>query len=126
MNTAVHRSPNKLKRSNSIFNLCIVQHRFWIGLTSQLSYEGVFSWSDETNFDFSYWASGEPGAAVRTSEKNSHLKVVCNEKGRWLHGKVANVSNSSRTVAIEVCSSYNFAVVFDFKYFRFRQEKLYL
>jgi hypothetical protein len=44
------------------------------------------------------------------------LKVVCNEKGRGA-GKVANVCKRSRTVAIEVCVSFNFAVVFDFNLF---------
>jgi len=43
----------------------MLQYRFWIGLTNQLSWEGIFSWSDETNFDFSNWASGEPSASVR-------------------------------------------------------------
>jgi hypothetical protein len=32
-------------------------------------------------------------------------------------GKVANVSNRSRTVTIEVCLSFKFDVVFDFKLF---------
>ncbi len=35
----------------------------------------------------------------------------------------AYIHNRSRTVAIEVCSSFNFAVVFDFMYFRFRPSK---
>ncbi len=34
--------------------------------------------------------------------------------------KVANDRNWHRTAAIEVCLSFNFAVVFDFMYFRFR------
>ncbi len=49
------------------------------------------------------------------------LKVVGKEKegGR----KVATDRNWSPTAAIEVCLSLNFAVVFDFVYFRFRQVK---
>ncbi len=47
------------------------------------------------------------------------LKVVCNENG----GKVTNVRNRSQTVAIEICLPFNFAVVFDFVYFRFRHSK---
>ncbi len=41
-------------------------------------------------------------------------------------GKVAKVCNRSRTVAIEDCVSFNFAIVFDLIYFRFRQVKLNL
>jgi hypothetical protein len=36
---------------------------------------------------------------------------------------VANVRNRSLTVAVEVCFSSNFAVVFILMYFRFRQVK---
>ncbi len=38
-------------------------------------------------------------------------------------GKVANNRNWSRTAAIEVFLAFNFAVVFDFMYFRFRPSK---
>ena len=38
-------------------------------------------------------------------------------------GKVANNRNWSWTAAIEVCLPFNFAVVFDFIYFRFRPSK---
>jgi hypothetical protein len=38
-------------------------------------------------------------------------------------GKVAYIHNRSQTVAIEVCLSFNFAVVFDFMYFCFRPSK---
>ncbi len=38
-------------------------------------------------------------------------------------GKVSNIRSMSRTGAIEVLFSFNFAVVFDFKYFRFRPSK---
>jgi hypothetical protein len=50
------------------------------------------------------------------------LKVVCNEN----HGgvrKVAYIQYRSQTVAIEVCLPFNFAIVFDFMYFRFRPSK---
>jgi hypothetical protein len=35
-------------------------------------------------------------------------------------GKVSNDRNWYRTSAIEVCLSLNFAVIFDFVYYRFR------
>jgi hypothetical protein len=38
-------------------------------------------------------------------------------------GKVPNVHNMSLTAAIDVLFSVNFAVVFDFMYFRFRPVK---
>jgi len=38
-------------------------------------------------------------------------------------GKVPNVHNMSLTAAIDVLFSLNFAVVFDFMYFRFRPSK---
>jgi hypothetical protein len=40
-------------------------------------------------------------------------------------GKVANVFNMSRTVAIEDCLSLSVDVIFDFLYFRFRTSKAY-
>ncbi len=50
------------------------------------------------------------------------LKVVGNEKeggsGRW-----QMIRNWYQTAGIEVCLSLNFAVVFDFVNFRFRQVK---
>jgi hypothetical protein len=50
------------------------------------------------------------------------LKVVGNQKvgGVW---NMSNCPNLARTAAIEVRFSLNFAVVFDFKYFRFRPNK---
>ena len=39
-------------------------------------------------------------------------------------GNVSNCPNLARTVAIEVRFSLNFAVVFDFIYFRFRPSKV--
>ncbi len=38
-------------------------------------------------------------------------------------GKVSNILNMSRTAVIEVLFSFNFDVVFDFMYFRFRPSK---
>jgi hypothetical protein len=38
-------------------------------------------------------------------------------------GKMADVLNMSRTAAIDVLFTFNFAVVFDFIYFRFRPSK---
>jgi hypothetical protein len=38
-------------------------------------------------------------------------------------GKVSNIRNMSRTAAIDVLFSFNFTVVFDFMYFRFRPSK---
>jgi hypothetical protein len=52
----------------------------------------------------------------------SPLKVLCNEKGGGAR-KVANISNRSRTVAINVLLSSSFVVVLCSIYFRFRQEK---
>ncbi len=49
------------------------------------------------------------------------LKVVGNEK----EGKVANDRNCSRTSAIEVCLSLNFAVIFYFVYLPFPPSKAY-
>ncbi len=51
-----------------------------------------------------------------------YLKVVGNEKEGGVK-KVANDRNWPQTAAIEVCFPYNFAVVFDFMYFRFRPSK---
>ncbi len=51
------------------------------------------------------------------------LKVVGNEKGGGGVKTVANDRNWPQTTAIEVCLHYNFAVVFDFMYFRFRPSK---
>jgi hypothetical protein len=53
--------------------------------------------------------------------KEHRLKVVGNEKRAF--GKVSNVSNMSWTLAIDVLFSFNFAVVFDFMYFRFLPSK---
>ncbi len=52
----------------------------------------------------------------------SYLKVVGNEKVGGV-GKMPNVHNMCLTVAIDVLFSVNFAVVFDFMYFRFRPSK---
>jgi hypothetical protein len=52
----------------------------------------------------------------------AYLKVVGNEKEGGAK-KVANDRNWPQTAAIEVCLPYNFAVVFDFVYFRFRPSK---
>jgi hypothetical protein len=38
-------------------------------------------------------------------------------------GKVSNIRNMSQTAAIDVLFSFNFTVVFDFMYFRFRPGK---
>jgi hypothetical protein len=38
-------------------------------------------------------------------------------------GKVANIFNMSRTMAIEDCLTFDVDVVFDFMYFRFRHSK---
>ncbi len=38
-------------------------------------------------------------------------------------GKVSNIRNMSQTAAIEVLFFFNFAVIFDFMYFRFRPSK---
>ncbi len=55
--------------------------------------------------------------------KSVHLlKVVGNEKEGGFK-KVANDRNWPQTAVIEVCVPYNFAVVFDFVYFRFRPNK---
>jgi hypothetical protein len=51
------------------------------------------------------------------------LKVVGNDKKRRGVGKVPNIHNMSLTGAIDVHFSLNFAVVFDFMYFRFRPSK---
>ena len=50
------------------------------------------------------------------------LKVVGNEKEGGVK-KLANDGNWPQTAAIEVCLPYNFAVIFDFMYFRFRPSK---
>jgi hypothetical protein len=50
-------------------------------------------------------------------------KVVGNEKEGGGVKKVANDRNWPQTPAIEVCLHGNFAVVFDFMYFRFRPSK---
>ncbi len=48
--------------------------------------------------------------------KMSSLKVVCNEKEGGAE-KMTNVDHGSRTMAIEVYFSFNFAVVLDFNLF---------
>ncbi len=50
------------------------------------------------------------------------LKVVGNEKEGGVK-KMANDRNWPETTAIEVCLPNNFAVVYDFMYFRFRPSK---
>ncbi len=50
------------------------------------------------------------------------LKVVGNEKEGGVK-TVANDRNWPQTAVIEVCLHNNFAVVFDFIYFRFRPSK---
>ncbi len=50
---------------------------------------------------------------IRLSKWWGCLKVVCNEKEGGAE-KMANVGNGSETMAVEVCFSFNFAVVFYF------------
>ncbi len=50
------------------------------------------------------------------------FKLVCNEKTGGV-GKVAYVRYRSRTLAIKVCLSFNFAVVFNYNVFPFRPRK---
>ncbi len=82
-------------------------------------------------------------SSIFTFHYSVHLKQCCLGNGRvvsitvhfvqpvkgsrqWESRRVRNVSNDpnlSRTAAIEVRFSLNFAVVFDFTYFRFRPSK---
>ncbi len=72
--------------------------------------------------------SGKQSAGVRSilSERKApilkwevakSLNVVCIVMSKKGIEKMANVRNRSRTMAIEVCFSFNFAVVFDFNLF---------
>ncbi len=72
--------------------------------------------------------SGAQGTLIY--EKNLKSKISCQtpfkgsrQRERRGFGKVSNIRNMSRTAAIEVLFSLNFAVVFDFMYFRFRPSK---
>ena len=41
---------------------------YWIGLNSLNSWDMVYSWSDETETDFTKWASNEPNGWVRSKK----------------------------------------------------------
>ncbi len=51
------------------------------------------------------------------------LKVVGNEKEGGGSRRWQMIGIGLKTAAIEVCLHYNFAVLFDFMYFRFRPSK---
>ncbi len=57
--------------------------------------------------------------SLAASLGKTSLKVVCKKRA----GKVANVRNRSRTVAIEVCLSFSLAVISNFNVFPFPPSK---
>ena len=57
---------------------------FWIGLNSDLSLDGSFRWSDETDITFTNWASDEPNGVW--TEPPEHCVEMYSEReraGKW-------------------------------------------
>ncbi len=129
MSTAVHRIPNKLWRSNSIFNLWssatvpLVQHDVCAGSRWPEARAGL-PWRHpclQTDISLRREGTNSNEWSINvylTNVQIQLLKVVCNENqggsGRW---------HRSRIVAINVFLSYNFDVVFNFNVFPFPPSK---
>jgi hypothetical protein len=84
------------------------------GCQQQERHERASNTRDET--------SGTPAKLGTASTEGAPLKVVGNQKVGWVWN-MSNCPNLARTAAIEVRFSLNFAVFFDFTYFRFRPSK---